>query len=410
MVGKDKNPAIRFTGFADDWEAYKYKELAETRRGLTYKPSDIVENGVRVLRSSNINEDIYLEKADDVFVNENAINIEYVAEGDILITSANGSSKLVGKHAVVGNLNEKTVHGGFMLLAKAKNPHFLNAAMSSSWYDKFISIFVSGGNGAIGNLKKTDLDEQPVYVPKDDEEQTQIGTFFQNIDKFITLHQRKYDKLVIIKKSMLEKMFPKEGANTPEIRFAGFTDIWEEWKVEDVLTEKQRPIKMEDDEEYQLITVKRRNEGVVSRGYFKGKNILVKNYFEIRTGDYLISKRQVIHGANGIVPESLDKSIVSNEYLVSIGNGKITTAYWTLISKLPNMYRQFFLSSYGVDIEKMVFDVEDWKKRTIIIPSLPEQERITLLFQRFDSLIALRQRELEKLKNIKKALLEKMFV
>jgi type I restriction enzyme S subunit len=74
------------------------------------------------------------------------------------------------------------------------------------------------------------------------------------------------------------------------------------------------------------------------------------------------------------------------------------------------MYRQFFLSSYGVDIEKMVFDVEDWKKRTIIIPSLPEQERITLLFQRFDSLISLRQRELEKLKNIKKALLEKMFV
>ncbi|QGG46302.1 restriction endonuclease subunit S [Heliorestis convoluta] len=409
MAEKDKKPEIRFIGFTDAWEQRKYKELAETRRGLTYKPSDIVEDGVRVLRSSNINEDTYLEKDDDVFVNESAVNIEYVDEGDILVTSANGSSRLVGKHAIVCKLDKKAVHGGFMLLAKTKNPYFLNASMSSSWYEKFISIFVSGGNGAIGNLNKSDLDEQLVYVPKDGE-QTKIGTFFKNLDNLITLHQRKYDKLVIVKKSMLEKMFPKDGANVPEIRFAGFTDAWEQKKVGDVLTEKQRPIKMEDDEEYQLITVKRRNEGIVSRGYFKGKDILVKNYFEIRSGDYLISKRQVVHGANGIVPESLDKSIVSNEYLVSIGNKNITTEYWTLISKLPNMYRKFFLSSYGVDIEKLVFDVEDWKKRTIILPSLPEQERITLFFQRLDNLITLQQLELEKLKNFKKSMLEKMFV
>jgi len=197
--------------------------------------------------------------------------------------------------------------------------------------------------------------------------------------------------------------------NVPKIRFSGFTDAWEQRRLGDVLTEKRRPIKMEDDEEYQLVTVKRRNEGIVSRGYFKGKDILVKNYFEIRTGDYLISKRQVIHGANGIVPKSLDKSIVSNEYLVSIGNKNITTEYWTLISKQPNMYRQFFLSSYGVDIEKLVFDVEDWKKRTIMIPSLPEQEKITLFFQRLDNLITLHQRKLNNVKKLKAGLLQKIF-
>jgi type I restriction enzyme, S subunit len=409
MDEKDKKPEIRFTRFTDPWEQRKYNELAETRRGLTYKPGDIVEDGVRVLRSSNINEDTYVEKDNDVFVNENAVNIEYVDEGDILITSANGSSRLVGKHAIVYKLDKQAVHGGFMLLARTKNPYFLNASMSSSWYGKFISIFISGGNGAIGNLSKSDLDEQIVYVPKD-EEQIKIGTFFKNLDNLISLHQRKYDKLVILKKSMLEKMFPKDGTNVPDIRFSGFTAAWEQWIVGDVLTEKQRPIKMEDYEKYQLVTVKRRNGGIVSRGYLKGKDILVKNYFEIRSGDYLISKRQVIHGANGIVPENLDKSIVSNEYLVAIGNKNITTEYWTLISKLPYMYKQFFLSSYGVDIEKLIFDVEDWKKRTIILPSLPEQERITLFFQRLDHLITLHQRELEKLKNIKKSILEKMFV
>ncbi len=195
----------------------------------------------------------------------------------------------------------------------------------------------------------------------------------------------------------------------PEIRFSGFTDAWEQRKVGDVLTEKQRPIKMEDDVEYQLITVKRRNEGIVSRGYFEGRNILVKNYFEIRSGDYLISKRQVVHGANGVVPEGLDKSIVSNEYLVSIGNKKITTEYWALISKRPDMYRLFFLSSYGVDIEKLVFDVEDWKKRIIIIPSLPEQGKITMIFQYLDNLITLHQRKYDKLVTVKKSMLIKMF-
>lgn len=208
MFPKDGSsvPEIRFSEFTDAWEQRKYKELAETRRGLTYKPSDIVQDGVRVLRSSNINEDTYLERDDDVFVKESAANIECVDEGDILITSANGSSKLVGKHAIVHKLEKKSVHGGFMLLAKTKTPYFLNASMSSSWYNKFISIYVSGGNGAIGNLNKSDLDEQFVYVPKD-EEQIQIGNFFKQLDNLITLHRRKLDKLKNIRKAMLEKMF-----------------------------------------------------------------------------------------------------------------------------------------------------------------------------------------------------------
>ena len=167
---------------------------------------------------------------------------------------------------------------------------------------------------------------------------------------------------------------------------------------------------MADEDEYQLVTVKRRNEGVISRGKLKGKEILVKNYFKVKMGDYLISKRQVVHGASGIVPEVLDGAIVSNEYLVSVGNENISTDFLFLLSKRPEMYKKFFLSSYGVDIEKLVFDVEDWKKRTILVPSTNEQNQISALFCTIDHLITLHQRELVKLQNIKKALLEKMFV
>ena len=193
----------------------------------------------------------------------------------------------------------------------------------------------------------------------------------------------------------------EETKKAPAIRFQGFTDDWEQRKLGELLTEVKRPIKMKDDECYELVTVKRRNEGIVSRGIFRGKDVLVKSQFQIKTGDYLISKRQVVHGANGIVPSHLNNAIVSNEYLVSIGNKNITTDFLTIISRLPSMYRKFFLSSYGIDIEKLVFNVEDWKKRTIRVPGVSEQNQISIFYKQIDSTIALhlcKQRQLELLK------------
>ena len=151
-------PEVRFPGFTDAWEQRKFAELANIRRGLTYKPNDVTDSGIRVLRSSNINEDSFIENDDDVFVKESAVNISSVKDGDILITSANGSNRLVGKHAIIFKAGQ-AVHGGFMLIASAYgNPYFLNASMSSSWYTNFVNMYVAGGNGAIGNLKKSERD------------------------------------------------------------------------------------------------------------------------------------------------------------------------------------------------------------------------------------------------------------
>ena len=158
---------------------------------MTYKPTDISNNGVRVLRSSNISEDVFVQRDDDVFVKQEAINIKCVNENDILITSANGSSRLVGKHAIVSSIKtNQAVHGGFMLLASTKEPYFINASMSSTWYKKFIELFVSGGNGSIGNLSKNDLDNYEIFIPVANE-QKRLGLLFRNVDSLITLHQRK---------------------------------------------------------------------------------------------------------------------------------------------------------------------------------------------------------------------------
>lgn len=200
-------PELRFPGFTDAWEQRKLSDFVVIRRGLTYKPSDIAENGIRVLRSSNIDEDQFITSNDDVFVNKDAVNIPFAKNGDILITSANGSNRLVGKHTIISNIAvNSTVHGGFMLLAESKNPLFTDALLSSNWYKRFINTYVAGGNGAIGNLSKSDLENQTVVVPSE-HEQAKIGQWYDNINQLITLHQRKLDHLQLQKKALLQQMF-----------------------------------------------------------------------------------------------------------------------------------------------------------------------------------------------------------
>ena len=204
-VEGERVPKRRFPGFEGEWEEKKLGEVVEFKRGLTYTPSSISKTGIRVLRSSNIDEDQFVLKEDDVFVDESKISIPFVEKGDILITAANGSSRLVGKHAIIDS-TEKMVHGGFMLLAKSDQYKFINALLSSNWYTHFIDRSVLGGNGAIGNLSKSDLENEVPLFPSD-EEQKQIGEFFQKIDKSISLQQQKLDKLKDLKKAYLNELF-----------------------------------------------------------------------------------------------------------------------------------------------------------------------------------------------------------
>lgn len=194
----------------------------------------------------------------------------------------------------------------------------------------------------------------------------------------------------------------------PRIRFKADSEPWADEKIGDVLAETRRPIVLEDDQRYELITVKRRNEGVISRGHLLGRDILVKNYAELKAGDFVISKRQVVHGATGIVPPALDGAIVSNEYLTAVDSEKLLTEFLTIVASLPAMRRKFFLSSYGVDIEKLFFDVDDWKKRSAMLPDVQVQRRIGQFFRKLDQLISLHHHKHDKLVALRKAMLQKM--
>ena len=407
------------------WEQRKFAELANIRRGLTYKPNDVTDSGIRVLRSSNINEDSFIENDDDVFVKESAVNISSVKDGDILITSANGSNRLVGKHAIIFKAGQ-AVHGGFMLIASAYgNPYFLNASMSSSWYTNFVNMYVAGGNGAIGNLKKSDLENQVIRVPSE-AEQLRIGQFFQSLDQTITLHQRKLESMKLLKKSLLQKMFPKSGETVPEVRFPGFTDAWEQRKFSEVF--------------YSI------PNNTLSRSELSTDEGTVKN---IHYGDVLINFDAYIDVQNAVLPRIVndakatkaakstlkdgdvviadtaeDETVGKCAEIGNLVNDVVVSGLHTIPSrpkfKFGKGYLGFYMNSsaYHDQLRPLIQGIKvssisksALAKTELKYPkNMAEQEKIGSFFLMIDNTITLHQRKVEILHKLKKSLLRQMFV
>lgn len=415
-----KVPKRRFKGFlnAGDWEQRKFKNFVQIRRGLTYRPSDIASSGIRVLRSSNINEDQFITGTNDVFVNIDAVDIPYVKNGDILLTSANGSAHLVGKHAIINNIVENSaVHGGFMLLVESKNPQFINALLGSHWYKKFINLYVSGGNGAIGNLSKSDLEEQDVMLPSE-EEQKAIGRVYFYMNHLITLHQRKLEKLQATKKALLYELFPIENSRRPKRRFKGFTGDWEQRKLEglcDLFTDGDW-IESKDQCGSGVRLIQTGNIGVTeyldkpdNKKWISDETFNQLHCKEVFPGDILISRLPEPAGRACIIPH--------------LGTKMITAVDCTIVRTSTNTTASFlvqYLSSqpYFNEVNKCLaggtrqrISRSALAEFKVLVPSeKAEQDIIGKVFDKFDILITLHQRKLEKLKNLKAAYLNEMFV
>lgn len=208
-------PKIRVKGFEGEWRKTKLNECLKLRRGLTYHPSDIDNGGIRVLRSSNIQDDLFILNDDDVRVKTNAVNIKPARTGDILITAANGSKNLVGKHCIVFDSKDSPmVHGGFMLLGETSIPEFINASMSAIWFREEVRIHSAGGNGSISNLNKKDMDDFSVSLPTDDRETHYVGSFFKNFDGLIGKSQDRITSLKSLKTCYLNRLFPIGGGTS----------------------------------------------------------------------------------------------------------------------------------------------------------------------------------------------------
>jgi type I restriction enzyme S subunit len=191
-------------------------------------------------------------------------------------------------------------------------------------------------------------------------------------------------------------------------KLAKAPDGWETAPLGKYLKEVRRPVKLEDAAQYRLVTVKRSRGGVVEREHLSGKDIKVKSQFRLSSGDFLISKRQIVHGACGIVPEDLDGAIVSNEYAVLHSSQAFYLPFLAYLAESAYFQQTCFHSSIGVHIEKMLFKLDRWLNWRFNIPPLLEQQRIVALLSTWDRAIAITERLIELNEKQKLALLQQL--
>ncbi len=200
-------------------------------------------------------------------------------------------------------------------------------------------------------------------------------------------------------------------ALVPKLRFPEFRDgrPWSFKKIGEMLEEVARPIEMLDDEMYSLVTVKRRYGGVVPREQLTGSAIKVKSQVIVRPDDFLISKRQIVHDACGVVPADLNGAIVSNEYSVLRARQNTDIRFFGYFSQQPAVSESFLASSVGIVIEKMLFKLPTWLRFEFSFPSLAEQQKIAECLSSVDELMAARSRKVDALKTHKKGLMQQLF-
>jgi len=384
----EKKPRIRFAGFDDDWEQRKVTEIGKIYIGLvTTMTKHYTDEGTLLIRNSDIKDGrfefednpIYLERS---FAQKNESRMHQL--GDV-ITVHTGD---VGTSAVITENEAKSI--GFATIVTRPNKEiidsdyfctFLNTNKHKNW-----AVKISTGDGRT-NYNLGDYYELVIPIPPI-REQKKIATFIQKINQLIAIYQNKYDKLVNIKKSMLEKMFPKNGSNVPEIRFKGFSGDWEWRKLEDLI------------------------DVCSGRDY---KHLSEGDIPVYGTGGYMLSVSEAL---------SYDKDAIGIGRKGTIDKPYILNApFWTVDTLFYAIPREKVDLNFIFDI----FQNIDWKKKDestsvpslskttinnidILVPKYGEQQALGQLFYGIDKLITLHQYKLEKLKNIKKACMEKMFV
>lgn len=418
MQGKASIPAIRFAGFTDAWEQRKLSSLcAKFTDGDWIEAKDQSPSGVRLIQTGNVGVAEYLDKPTnkkwisvDTF---ERLHCEEVFPGDILISRL---PEPAGRACIVPFLGTKMITAvdcTIVRTADGVSPNFLLQYLSSQMYFDEVNTCLAGGTRQ--RISRSNLSDFVVPTPATLGEQEAIGAFFRHLDHLITLHQRKYSRLCNVKKSMLEKMFPKDGASMPEIRFAGFTDAWEQRKLGDYcdMYNGDRSSKYPNADDMVSDGIPFINAGDLENGTV---NLMICNKIsrekyndlggaKLQRGDIVYCLRGTL-GKNAFI-DNFDEGTVASS-LVALRPKNINGKYLYFILNSNIEYRQRIVRDEGAAQPNL--SAKSVSEYIIPAPSEEEQQQISACFSKLDTLITLHQRELERLQNIKKACLEKMFV
>ena len=412
MQDNEKKPALRFKGFTDPWEQRKLGEIAVFSKGVGYSKNDLCEEGTPIILYGRLYTKYETCIFDvDTFVKEKAGGV-YSKGGEVIVPASGETAEDISIASVV--VKPGILLGGDLNIVSPTAEYdsaFLALTISSGATHKYLSSLAQGKS--VVHLHNADIQSVSAKFPTK-REQEKIHLLFGKIDTLITLHQRKYEKLVNIKKSMLDKMFPPNGASVPEIRFKGFTDPWEQRKLEEYLEVSSQKnfegIYTKED----VLSVSG-DFGIVNQIEFQGRSFAgasVANYGVVETGDIVYTKSPLKSNPYGIIKANKGKNgIVSTLYAVykpkQSVNPEFVQIYFEQDARMNNYMHPLVNKGAKND---MKVSAENALKGQIVFPDIKEQRTISEFFRNLDTLITLHQRKLEKLQNIKKSCLEKMFV
>lgn len=396
-------PKIRFKGFKDDWEQRKFSERVTIERGGSPRPIDKFitndENGLNWIKIGDAPEQgNYITQTAEKIRPEGLSKTREVHPGDLILSN----SMSFGRPYIMAI--DGCIHDGWLAIRDTEKNFDLKFLCTLLGTDGMLNQYKAMAAGStVNNLNKELVGGTTVAFPMM-EEQIKIGEYFTNLDHLITLHQRKCDETKQLKKFMLQKMFPKNGERNPEIRFEGFTDDWEQRKLGDVFKEYSE----KHHEELPALTIVQgggtifREESDRSLQYDKSN---LSGYKMVKKDDFIVHLRSF----EGGLEKANSDGIISPAYHTMHGDNVDSRFYYPYFRSYDFINRKLVAHVYGIRDGRSI-DIDGMKSIEIPYTSYEEQKTIGDYLDSLDHLITLHQRKCEKLKALKKFMLQNMFI
>lgn len=406
---ENKKPAIRFSGFTENWEQHKLGELCNSVEYGLNVASKNFDGKNKYIRITDIDDETRLFlKSDLTSPDIDLSNVEnfQLQEGDIVFARTGAS---VGKTYIYKESDGLVYYAGFLIRARIKleySADFIFQNTLTKKYAKFINITSqrSGQPGVNAQEYATFEISSPNY-----EEQIKIGVFFRNLDNLIIFYKSKYEKLQKVKKSMLEKMFPQNGSSVPEIRFKGFTEDWEWRKFGEIVDSYIDPVPTPHNG-YIRLGIRSHAKGTFHNYVKKGKELETAKMHIVASGNFIVNITFGWEHAVAITDENDAGKLVSHRFPQFQFHKQLVPEFFKYIILDDKFRHHLWVASPGGAGRNRVLKINEMLKYKMIFPCEEEQRKIATCFKHLDHLIALHECKIEKLQNIKKSCLEKMFV
>ena len=411
-MAEKRKPDIRFKGFTDDWEQRKLGDVADIVGGGTPSTEnpEYWDGDIDWYAPAEIADQIYVKTSQRKITEQGYENssAKLLPPGTVLFTSRAG----IGKTAILAR--KGCTNQGFQSIVPHKNELDTYFIFSRTEELKRYGELVGAGSTFV-EVSGKQMAAMDLMLPSTIREQQTIGAFFKELDNLITLHQRKYDKLINVKKFMLQKMFPQNGSNVPEIRFAGFMDAWEQRKLGE-LTEIKDSARIPNTEWVESGVPYIRASDVTNDNTEGTLFIAHERYEFYKNKTGAPSLGDVLFNGGGEIGKTLLKA---DEKPIYVQGGAVLYARTSLSEELVGQYLKIYFETASAKnyIESASaggtmkhFTLKPSQEMPILFPTKDEQRKIGFFFEKLDYSLTLHQSKLEKLKKIKKSMLEKMFI